>query len=78
MLRCDVYGSVASPNTRCNRLVVETRPTAKVMDVIAGMVAKEPGLDAATLVERVEQQQGVRVHQRTIERALARLKKKRR
>jgi hypothetical protein len=48
------------------------------MDVIAAMVAKEPGLDAATLVERVEQDQGVRVHQRTIERALARLKKKRR
>ena len=26
MFRCDVCGSVAPPNTRCNRLVVETRP----------------------------------------------------
>ena len=52
--------------------------TTKVMGVIASMIANEPELDAATLVERVEQKQGVRVHQRTIERALARLKKKRR
>jgi len=52
--------------------------TTKVMDVITRMVANEPELDAATLVERVEQKQGVRLHQRTIERALARLKKKRR
>jgi hypothetical protein len=42
------------------------------------LVANEPELDAATLVERVEQKQDVRLHQRTIERALARLKKKRR
>lgn len=26
MFRCDVCGSVAPSNTRCNRLVVETRP----------------------------------------------------
>ena len=25
MFQCDVCGSVAPPNTRCNRLVVETR-----------------------------------------------------
>lgn len=51
--------------------------TSKVMDVIASTIANEPDLDAATLAERVEQKQGVRVHRRTIERALARLKKKR-
>lgn len=26
MFRCDVCASVAPPNTRCNRLLVETRP----------------------------------------------------
>ena len=50
--------------------------TAKVMSFITRTVAKEPSLDAAALVERIEQQLGLRVHRRTIERAAARSKKK--
>lgn len=52
--------------------------TAKVMDFVMRVLAKEPSLDAAALAERVEQEIGLRVHRRTIERALARAKKKRR
>lgn len=52
--------------------------TAKVMDFVARALAKDPSLDGAALAERVEQQLGLRVHPRTIERALARAKKKRR
>jgi len=51
--------------------------TAEVMDFVARALAKDPSLDGATLAERVEQQLGLRVHSRTIERALARAKKKR-
>jgi transposase len=50
--------------------------TAEVLGFIARLLANEPSLDAAALVERIEQSVGVRVHRRTIERALARLKKK--
>jgi len=50
--------------------------TAKVMSFITRTVTKEPSLDAAALVERIEQQLGLRVHRRTIERAVARSKKK--
>jgi len=51
--------------------------TAKVMSFIARTVANEPSLDAAALVERIEQELSLRVHRRTVERALARSKKKR-
>ena len=51
--------------------------TAEVMDFVARALTKDPSLDGATLAERVEQQLGLRVHPRTIERALARAKKKR-
>ena len=50
--------------------------TSKVMGFISRTIAKEPGLDAGALVERVEQELGLRIHRRTIERALARSKKK--
>jgi hypothetical protein len=52
--------------------------TAKVMDFIVLTINQEPGLGAAALAERIEQKLGLRVHQRTVERALARSKKKRR
>lgn len=52
--------------------------TAKVMSFITRTVANEPGLGAAALVERIEQKLKLRVHRRTVERALARSKKKRR
>lgn len=52
--------------------------TSNVMRFIASTVEKEPGLDAAALAERLEQKLGLRVHRRTIERALARSKKKHR
>jgi transposase len=50
--------------------------SVKVMAYIARILAKDPSVDAAELVDRVEQKLGVRVHRRTIERALARSKKK--
>jgi transposase len=50
--------------------------TATVMGFVARSLAKEPGLDAATLVEHVERELGLSVHRRTMERALARAKKK--
>jgi len=50
--------------------------TSKVVDFITCTVEEEPSLDIAALVERIEQKLGVRVHPRTIERALARSKKK--
>jgi transposase len=49
---------------------------ATVMALIVRTLAKDPSLDAAALVECVEQKLGVRVHRRTIERALVRSKKK--
>lgn len=52
--------------------------TTEVMGLITRAIEKEPSLDAAALVERIEQKLGVRLHPRTVERALARLKKKRR
>ncbi len=52
--------------------------TSEVVVFITRTVEKEPNLDIAALVERIEQKFGVRVHPRTIERALVRTKKKRR
>ena len=50
--------------------------TATVMDFVTSSLAKDPSLDAAALVERVERELGLRVHRRTMERALAPTKKK--
>jgi transposase len=52
--------------------------TVKVMAFVRRALAKNPSLDAAALAKRVEEELGVRVHRRTIERALLRAKKKRR
>jgi len=51
--------------------------TDEVMDLIHRLLEEAPDLDAATLAEKVDQQVGLRLHPRTIERALARSKKKR-
>lgn len=50
--------------------------TAKVMDFITRALAKDPNLNVGELVDRVDAHLGVRLHRRTIERALARSKKK--
>lgn len=50
--------------------------TSKVMAFITSAIAKDPGLDASALADHVEREFGVRVHPRSIERALARSKKK--
>ena len=52
--------------------------TGKVLAFIQEVLAKESDLDAAALAERVQEQLGLRLHPRTIERALAATKKKRR
>lgn len=52
--------------------------TSKVIGLITRTIDKEPSLDTAALVEQIEQKLGVRVHPRTVERALALMKKKRR
>lgn len=52
--------------------------TSKVVKFITRAIETDPSVGMATLGERIEQKFGVRVHPRTIERALARLKKKRR
>jgi len=44
---------------------------------IEDLRTQEPALDAPTLTERIRQQFGLTVHRRTVERALARSKKKR-
>lgn len=51
--------------------------TAEVLHFIARVQAEEAGLDAQALTERIAQQFGHSVHRRTVERALARKKKKR-
>jgi len=51
--------------------------TAEVMRFIDATRAAEEGLDAPTLVERIAEHFGLTVHRRTVERALARRKKKR-
>jgi transposase len=49
---------------------------AKVMAVVAGALEQDSSLDGVTLAERVEAKLGLRLHPRTIERALARSEKK--
>jgi transposase len=49
--------------------------TDEVLAFIEAAIAKEEGLDAPLLVERIAQHFGVAVHRRTVERALARRKK---
>jgi transposase len=51
--------------------------TAEVMHFIEEVRANEEGLDAQVLAERVAERFGLAVHRRTVERALARSKKKR-
>jgi transposase len=51
--------------------------TDEVQAFIEAAIAAEEGLDAPRLVERIAQHFGVAVHRRTVERALARRKKKR-
>lgn len=50
--------------------------TADVMGLVERALGKDPSLDAGALVEQVERELGLRVHRRTMERALARSKKK--
>jgi transposase len=50
--------------------------TATVMEFVTRSLARDPSLDAAALVEQVERGLGLSVHRRTMERALARAKKK--
>ena len=52
------------------------KATAKVMAVVAGALAKDPSLDGVALAERVKAELDLRLHPRTIERALARSEKK--
>src|SRR3990170_5021094 len=52
--------------------------TGQVMGFIEEVRTKEEGLDAAAIVERIRDRFGLTVHRRTVERALARSKKKRR
>jgi transposase len=51
--------------------------TAEVMAFIETVRTQEEGLEAQVLVERIAQRFGLAVHRRTVERALARSKKKR-
>lgn len=51
--------------------------TPEVLDFIERVQATEAGLDAPALAERINQHFGYSVHRRTVERALAREKKKR-
>ena len=51
--------------------------TDEVLAFIEAAIAKEEGLDAPLLDERIARHFGVAVHRRTVERALARRKKKR-
>ena len=51
--------------------------TDEVLAFIEAAITVEEGLDAQVLVERIAQHFGVAVHRRTVERALARRKKKR-
>lgn len=52
------------------------KATAKVMAVVADALAQDSSLDGVTLAERVKVELGLRLHPRTIERALARSEKK--
>ena len=50
--------------------------TAEVMRFIEAVRAAEEGLDTQALIERIAERFGLSVHRRTVERALARRKKK--
>lgn len=50
--------------------------TAEVMRFIEELRAAEEGLDAPALIERIAERFGLTVHRRTVERALARKKKR--
>jgi transposase len=52
--------------------------TPEVMDTVERALAQDRFLDAEALVKLVEERYGVRVHPRSIQRSLARRKKKRR
>jgi transposase len=52
--------------------------TAEIWRCVEQARAEQPERDAADLVELIQRQFGVQVHQRTVERAFARAKKKRR
>jgi transposase len=52
--------------------------SAEVIEALDAARASEPAMDTASLVALAEQRFGVRVHRRTLERALARREKKRR
>jgi len=52
--------------------------TSKVMAFVIETLDEDPTLEAAAIAELVERKLGVHVHPRSIERALARVKKKRR
>ena len=54
-----------------------SKVTSKVMDLITSALASEPTIGAVALAERIERALGLRIHRRTIERVLARRKKKR-
>ena len=51
--------------------------TPEVLHFIERLRADDASLDVPTLIERIRQQFGLEVHRRTVERALARSKKKR-
>lgn len=51
--------------------------TPEVLRFIEDLRTEDAGLDVPTLTERIRQQFGLEVHRRTVERALARSKKKR-
>jgi transposase len=51
---------------------------AEVIEALQGARAEDPSLDSASLVALAQQRFGVRVHPRTLERALKRQEKKRR
>ena len=50
--------------------------TAEVMEFLRGVLVAEPSLGARALAQRLEERFGLRVHPRSIERALAREKKR--
>lgn len=50
---------------------------AQVMDFVARTQAQEPALNSAALARRIQEQFALRVHRRTLERALLAVKKKR-
>lgn len=52
--------------------------TPPVMEFVRELLEEDPSLRASLLAERIAAQWGVRVHPRTVERALARSQKKRR